>query len=129
MSTPTQVVQDFVDAFIAGWPTGDAAGVASFFSSDAVYVYGPLEPVHGQEAIQATIAEFMAMGGEVSVDMRYLLAGGDVVMTERIDHFTVGGKTFSLPLMGIFEIEDAKITAWRDYFDLSQFSSLLASGG
>ena len=25
--------------------------------------------------------------------------------------------------MGVFEVEDGKIKAWRDYFDLAQFSS------
>ena len=34
-------------------------------------------------------------------------------------------KTISLPVMGIVEVHGGKITAWRDYFDLSQFASQL----
>jgi limonene-1,2-epoxide hydrolase len=26
-----------------------------------------------------------------------------------------------VPVAGVFEIEDGKIKAWRDYFDLQQF--------
>jgi limonene-1,2-epoxide hydrolase len=126
--TSTQVIEEFVAAFVAAWPIGDAARVAALFSEDASYQNGPLPAVRGRAAIQAVLAQFMAMGGAVTVDMPYLLADDRVVMTERVDHFVMGDKTLSLPVMGIFEVADGKITAWRDYFDLSQFSSLLNTG-
>jgi limonene-1,2-epoxide hydrolase len=44
-------------------------------------------------------------------------------MTERIDVFTLAGRTFDLQVMGAFEVNDGKIKAWRDYFDPSQFNS------
>ena len=31
-------------------------------------------------------------------------------------------RTVSLPVMGVFELADGKITAWRDYFDMAQFT-------
>src|SRR3954471_23307645 len=126
MTTPTEVVQRFVEAFVSAWPAKDAARVAALFTEDASYHNGPLEPVHGRHAIETTLATFMAMGGEVAVDMVHMLAGDQVVMTERIDHFVVGGKTLSLPVMGVFEIDNGQIRAWRDYFDLAQFSSLFS---
>jgi limonene-1,2-epoxide hydrolase len=124
MPAPTEVVQTFVGAFVAAWPVGDAARVAALFSDDASYHNGPLEPVRGRAAIEATLATFMAMGGEVTVDMVHVIADDRIVMTERVDHFVIDGKTFSLPVMGIFEVESGKITAWRDYFDLGQFTAL-----
>jgi limonene-1,2-epoxide hydrolase len=127
MATATQTVHEFVDTFVAAWPIGDAAGVASLFSEQASYHNGPLEPVHGRAAIQATLGQFMAMGGEVSVDMLHLVADENVVMTERVDHFVMKAETFSLPVMGIFEVHAGKITAWRDYFDMAQFTALLAA--
>jgi limonene-1,2-epoxide hydrolase len=30
---------------------------------------------------------------------------------------------FELPVMGIFEVSDGKIGAWRDYFDVNHFTS------
>ena len=30
---------------------------------------------------------------------------------------------FLLPVMGAFEVSDGKINAWRDYFDMNQFTS------
>jgi limonene-1,2-epoxide hydrolase len=127
MASASEVVQEFVERFVAAWPQGDAASVGALFADDADYNNGPLAPVHGRVAIEAVLAEFMAMGGEVSVDMLNLLADDRKDMTERIDHFVIDGKTFSLPVMGIFEISGGKIAAWRDYFDLSQFSSPIAA--
>lgn len=128
MATPTQVVQSFVETFVTAWPSADAAPVAALFAQDASYLNGPLEPVHGRDAIEATLGQFMAMGGIVAVDMLHVLANDRVVLTERVDHFVIDGKTFSLPVMGVFEIENGLIHAWRDYFDLGQFTSLFSAG-
>lgn len=123
MAPPLETVQSFMAAFISGWATGDAATVAAFFAEDAVYHNGPLEPVRGRDAIEATLAGFMALGGRVDVDMPYILANESIVMTERIDHFMRPEGTVSLAVMGIFEVKGDQITAWRDYFDLHQFTS------
>jgi limonene-1,2-epoxide hydrolase len=52
-----------------------------------------------------------------------IAATSPVVMTERVDVFNLPGKSFELPVMGTFEIRDGKISAWRDYFDMNQFTS------
>jgi limonene-1,2-epoxide hydrolase len=44
-------------------------------------------------------------------------------MTERVDVFMLPGRSFELPVMGTFEISDGKIKAWRDYFDINQFTT------
>jgi hypothetical protein len=31
--------------------------------------------------------------------------------------------SFELPVMGTFEVRDGKISAWRDYFDMNQFTT------
>jgi limonene-1,2-epoxide hydrolase len=128
MSTPAETVREFVAAFMVAWPSGDAARLAAFFSEDAIYHNGPLEPAKGRDAIRATLAEFMGMGGEVGVDIAHIVADGSIVMTERVDHFTQAERTMSLPVMGVFEVHGGAITAWRDYFDLNQFTSQMPGG-
>jgi limonene-1,2-epoxide hydrolase len=121
-STPADVVRAFIAAFIAAWPRRDAAGLGPFFTEDAVYQNMPLEPVSGREAIVAAFAEFMDMGGEVEVDIIHLVSDGAIVMTERVDYFRRPDATISLPLMGIIEVRDGSIAAWRDYFDLGHLT-------
>lgn len=118
MEDPAEVVRQFIDTFIDAWPRGDAAALAAFFTEEAVYHNVPLDPAVGREAIQDTFAQFMAMGGTVSVELRHLLSDEHVVMTERIDHFVSDDRIIALPMMGICEVQDGLITAWRDYFDV-----------
>jgi limonene-1,2-epoxide hydrolase len=58
-------------------------------------------------------------------EIRHIVANGAIVLTERIDHFVVGDTRVSVPCMGIFELRDGKIAAWRDYWDLQQFERQL----
>jgi limonene-1,2-epoxide hydrolase len=44
-------------------------------------------------------------------------------MTDRVDAVKLANKSFELPVMGTFKVSDGKINAWRDYFDLNQFTS------
>ncbi|ATL68674.1 limonene-1,2-epoxide hydrolase family protein [Nocardia terpenica] len=79
------------------------------------------------EAIADNIASFIRAGppGIMDIDFRIIniAANGPIVMTERVDIFTLPGRTFELQVMGIFELRDGRISAWRDYFDLQQFTS------
>lgn len=79
--------------------------------------------MEGRTAILANLAGFMTLGGRVAVDMIHVVADGPAVMTKRVDHFITDNGRISLPVMGIFEVRDGTIAAWRDYFDLGQFSS------
>lgn len=126
---PIEVVRRFSVAFIAAWPSGDASGLARFFSEDATYHNGPLEPAHGRDAIIAALAQMMTMGGEVDVDIPHLLVEGPVVMTERVDYWRSGAATASLRVAGVFEVHEGVITAWRDYFDGNEFAAQLAANG
>jgi limonene-1,2-epoxide hydrolase len=124
MDSPIELVR----RFCAAW--SDNIGpveLAAFFTDDAVYHNIPLAPVAGREAIADTIASFIRPGppGIERIEFRVIniAADGPVVMTERVDVFTLPDKSFELPVMGTFEVSDGKITAWRDYFDTNQFTS------
>jgi limonene-1,2-epoxide hydrolase len=122
MATPLEIVTQFCDQ-VAG---GDAEKAAAFFSDDAIYHNIPLDPVNGRAAIRDTIGMFLGMADKVWFDTLNIVADGPVVMTERIDHFAQGGRDIALPVMGTFEVYDGKITAWRDYFDMNQFTSQMS---
>ncbi len=122
-----EVVRDFMAAFMAAWSTGEAGTLSRFFGEDAEYCNGPLEPVHGRDAIVADLAWMMSLGGEVEADIRHLLSDGAVVMTERVDYVRLGGKTAALRIAGVFEVHDGVITGWRDYFDPKEFGAQLST--
>ena len=124
MESPIELVRRFCGAW------SDNVGVdelAAFFTDDAVYHNTPMAPVIGRKAIANNIATFIRPGapGIEGIQFRVIniAANGPVVMTERVDVFKLPEKSFELPVMGIFEVSDGKIRAWRDYFDLNQFTS------
>lgn len=103
MQYPIEVVR----GFCAAWSENRAAHeLAEFFTDDAVYHNIPLKPVAGRDDIENTIATFIRPGppGIESIDFRVIniAANGPVVMTERVDVFTVSGRSFELPVMGTF---------------------------
>jgi limonene-1,2-epoxide hydrolase len=122
-----KVVRDFMAAFMAAWPTGDAATLSRFFSEDAEYRNGPLEPVRGREAIVEDLAQMMSLGGEVDAVIRHLLSDNTVVMTERVDYVRLDGKSAALRIAGVFEVHDGVISGWRDYFDPNEFGAQLSA--
>ena len=124
MESPIDVVRGFCAAWSDNLGTIE---LAAFFTDDAVYHNIPQAPVRGREAIANLIDSFIRPGplGIESIEFRVIniAANGPVVMTERVDVFTVADKSFDLQVMGTFEITDGKINAWRDYFDMNQFTS------
>ncbi len=60
--------------------------------------------------------------------MRHIAASGGAVLTERIDYFRIDGRHISVPCMGIFEVREGKIMAWRDCWDLQQVERQLRPG-
>lgn len=124
---PTDSPLELVRQFCAAWEHLDLDELCSYFTDDAVYHNIPVAPVVGVSAIRETIAGFTAGIDKVEFRVCNAAANGPIVLTERVDVFHGGGRTIELPVMGTFEVSDGKITAWRDYFDINQFMSQLAS--
>ena len=113
---------NLIQRFCAAWASADIPKIVDFFTDDAVYHNMPIQPVQGKDAIKGLIEQFMAPFERAKFEITHIVADGDVVLTERVDRFFGSGKTVELPLMGIFEIKDGKIAAWRDYFDLAAWT-------
>lgn len=121
---PETIVRDFCKAFAQR----DLEELVGFFSADAIYHNMPIDPVQGHEAIRATLGGYLsAATTEAEFEVLALAASGNTVLTERVDRFVIGGKKVALPVMGTFEVTaDGKISVWRDYFDMAQFTKQLA---
>jgi len=118
-----KTVLDFCNAIRAR----DVDQLVAFFSDDAVYHNMPVAPVTGPKAIGKVLSGYLASASDAEFEVVAIASRGNVVLTERIDRFTIGGKRIVLPVMGTFEIgDDGRIRAWRDYFDMNQFTSQMA---
>ena len=104
--------------FCAAWARKNIDELLSFFAADAVYHNMPLAPLTGIEAIRETLNMFVTPAEHIEFELLALAAAGDLVFTERVDHFRMMGKKVSLPVAGVFQVRNGKIAVWRDYFDM-----------
>lgn len=115
-----------VDDFIASWKGSDMDKIMSYLSPDCRYHNIPWEEVQGTEAIRKTLEGFMQGVSQIEFVVHKTAEAGDTVMNERTDRFQIKGQWLDLPVMGVFEVKDGKIAAWRDYFDAQMFEKQLA---
>jgi limonene-1,2-epoxide hydrolase len=103
--------------FLAAWERRDTEHIVDCFADNGVYHSIPLTPIVGKAAIRDFVAGFTEVPpGRLEIHRQ--VATGNVVMNERTDYITLNGEPVVLPICGVFEIEDGRITAWREYFDL-----------
>jgi limonene-1,2-epoxide hydrolase len=115
-----------VNEFCNAWPRKNVEELLGFFSDDAVYHNIPMEPARGKAAIKAVINSFLPMSKSIEFKILHTVSAGNVVMNERIDMFDTGTKKISLPVAGVFEVKNGKISAWRDYFDMAMYTKQMA---
>jgi limonene-1,2-epoxide hydrolase len=119
--------EDLVRRFLGAWATPGQwrQALRDYLTADCVYENVGLSRTVGPEQAIAFVDEFNKQSpfASMSVEMLNLVDSGNIVMTERIDHFhdQSGTRYFSIPVMGVFELAHERISAWRDYCDLSAF--------
>ena len=104
----------------------DAEAFRLLLTDDVVYHNIPMEPAVGIDAAVTFLDGFFTMFDSTTIKILNLAVRGSVVLTERVDTFTLGEKIAPLPVMGAFEIRDGRVCAWRDYFDMAQVTSMLS---
>ena len=115
--------EDVIRAVLRSWADGVEAAKAAtrtYFAADCVWEQSGFPITTGPDEAAALFDSMEPMGFvSVDVDFRNVIAAGDVVCTERIDWLvrSDGSRVGPLPIVGVTEFRDGKITAWREYFD------------
>ncbi|WP_431972683.1 nuclear transport factor 2 family protein [Nocardia sp. bgisy134] len=117
MTSPDELVRAMCQSWSDLDPDPDR--ISSYFAEDAVYHNIPMEPIVGRAAIRDFIAGFLSSFDAIDFDIHHQVTSGDIVMNERTDTLRGNGRDTPLPVMGVFEVHDGAITAWRDYFDMA----------
>jgi limonene-1,2-epoxide hydrolase len=118
---------EIITKFCATWAERDLDKLMEYFADDAVYHNIPMDPPNvGKEQIRAVIESFTSAPEAIEFAVHHQAESPEgVVMNERTDTFKIGDATVALRVMGSFELQSGKITAWRDYFDMNQYLSQL----
>jgi limonene-1,2-epoxide hydrolase len=118
---------DTVRRFLGAWSRGTVDELLAYFEPDGVYHNIPMEPWVGHEAIRGGIEGFLQIARDVDFEVTNIAVTGSVVFTERVDSFEMEAGHVDMPVVGVFEMADGKIAAWRDYFDMAMFTGQAAN--
>jgi limonene-1,2-epoxide hydrolase len=117
--------EQVVNAFMAAFDRKDLDGALALVTDDCYYDNVPLGDMRGRDKMREFLAPIMAGNDPVKFEVLRQAAGEKVVMNERIDRFVMNGKQVALPVSGVFEVNDGRISFWRDYFDNGMFMKAL----
>ncbi len=112
---------DTVNAFIAAIERNDVESALVFVADDCEYDNVPMMKVHGPAAIAEILGPMLARCHEISWPVHRQVTNGNIVFNERTDKFRMDHGWIELPVTGVWEVVDGKITLWRDYFDLASY--------
>ena len=105
---PELSLEDWRALFAPGPSTATCPMPGDTIGPDAIHAF-----------LRGAIAQF-----EVKCETLSVVGDERRVAVERLEHFSQrdGKRSFDLPVLGVFELENGKIIAWRDYFDLKTFT-------
>ena len=110
--------EEVVRAELGAWSRLNIDEIVSHFAADAVWDNVPLGAVSGHHEIRKAVQGYVERTTQGDIEILNLAVAGNVVLTERVDHFVYDGKQIHARVMGAFEVNGDRITAWRDYFDV-----------
>jgi limonene-1,2-epoxide hydrolase len=118
-----RIVTEFCQSLLGA----DMAKVVTYLSEDVFYHNIPWEPVTGHAGVRKVLDPFVH--GEncalTHMDIKNTTSSGNMVMNERLETWVKGRVKLDLPVLGVFELKDGKISKWHDYFDSATITPLM----
>ncbi|PRY39100.1 limonene-1,2-epoxide hydrolase family protein [Umezawaea tangerina] len=117
-----RVVRDFLTG-MGPTPADIASTVDRFLTDDCVWENPGTPPCHGKPEILKLMPPDFA---RLEVRFRHVVAVGDTVLVERVEDMLREDGTAiarNLKVMAAFELRGGRISAWRDYFDITNLVS------
>ena len=125
-------VDELIRTFITRLSARDIESAAAMVSADFEYDNVPMGKAFGPDGLRNTLTGFFAMLDGVDWQILRQTSSGDTdngtVLNERDDRVSMKGTWHSLPVAGVFEVHNGRITLWRDYFDQPTLMRIMAAG-
>lgn len=110
-----------VQKMIEAWNTRNWQQVYELFAEDGVLESMMLPtPSVGREAISKRIGALAKDISRIELRIRHMGVADGVVFIERVDDFVYRGKHGAVPVVGVVEVEQGRVKAWREYYDREQ---------
>jgi limonene-1,2-epoxide hydrolase len=123
--------QRIVEHFLHTLESRNLDELTKLVTDDIVYANPPTAPLEGKQAMIDFLSFNYKRMDRSSCVLHFVTESddGDIVMTERTEYMHFGDRQAGATFMGIFEIRDGRIAAWRDYWDHASFAQQMAAIG
>jgi len=118
---------EIVSAFNAAMERMDFDTALQYVADDLEYMNGPMGTVRGPAGVRAMLEPFFAPMLENQFLIRREVTSGPIVFMERLDRHLLPTGWVELPVTGVYEVHNGRITVWHDYFDAQTIQSQLAT--
>ena len=115
---------------VTSWERGGQAEVCAkireLFTDATVWVQPGLPTTTGADEAIAIVQSWGAGFASYEVEVRHIASTDDAVLAERFETFKhADGSVFlALPVVGVAEFLDGKITVWREFYDTAAIPGL-----
>jgi limonene-1,2-epoxide hydrolase len=106
-----------VEAFLGALAVGDFVSAADLLDEQVTYVNVGLPTVRGRRRTIAVLKPLGRPGTRFEVYLHGVAANGATVLTDRTDVLVFRALRLQFWVTGRFEVQDGRITLWRDSFD------------
>lgn len=116
-----------VEVLLSSLQAADADGAGAVLDDNLVYQNVGFPTIHGRARAMKL---FRAMEGRAGFEVKThrIAVNGCSVLTERTDVLQFGPLRLQFWVCGVFEVHNGRITLWRDYFDMWNFTKALVRG-
>jgi limonene-1,2-epoxide hydrolase len=116
-----------VEVLLRSLQAQDADAAGAVLDDNLVYQNVGFPTIHGRARAMKL---FRAMEGRAGFEVKThrIAVNGSSVLTERTDVLQFGPLRLQFWVCGVFEVHNGRITLWRDYFDMWNFTKALVRG-
>jgi limonene-1,2-epoxide hydrolase len=116
-----------VETFLYALQDEDFATADSALADNIVWQNVGFPTIRGRERIMKLFRRGEGRFG-FEVKIHRIAAEGNAVLTERTDALIIGRLRLQFWVCGVFEVHAGRITLWRDYFDMFDFTKATLRG-
>jgi limonene-1,2-epoxide hydrolase len=116
-----------VEILLTALQNQDVDGAGAVLDENLVYQNVGFPTIRGRARAMKL---FRGMEGRAGFEVKThrIAVNGSTVLTERTDALVFGRVRLQFWVCGVFEVTNGRITLWRDYFDMFDFSKALVRG-
>lgn len=116
-----------IENFLTAMQNHDIDGAGAALDENLVYQNVGFPTIRGRARAMKLFRSMQGRAG-FEVKIHRIAVNGSTVLTERTDALVFGRVRLQFWVCGVFEVTDGRITLWRDYFDMFDFTKALARG-